>query len=566
LHWNFTDPSLLEWLEAADDAALDAVPFGVVAMTEAGIVTSYNAAESRGAGLTPARVVGRHFFSAVAPCTNNFMVAHRFETEPVLDAIIDYVFTLRMKPTKVKLRLLRQPGRRRTYLLVERASAITPEASPMEDLLQFLYLMPFGVMRFQADGTVDLMNAAASALLLSLRGDDSLRDIYTSLAPLAPDLPRQVARFPAVTGTIVDKQWLATRAGGRAMVLSLTVSRVNTTVYMAMLVDVTTLSEQGRKIYVDRQKFYAIFENLRDYAIYTITMEGKIEEWNRSLHRVGGWLAEDVQGRDMGIFLPAGDPHRTDALLADAKRTGSVEIETWRLKRDGTRFWGNTVITALPDEGGEVRGFVVVTRDLTERKRTEDELKTLATVDPLTGAFNRRQGDALLAAEFARRSRDGRDFAVLLLDIDHFKAVNDQFGHAVGDAVLCALVGESQKTLRTVDMLIRWGGEEFLFVLPNADGEAAIVAAERIRTTLAATEIPGAATLRVTVSIGVATPMTDSPPELLRRADLALYAAKAGGRNRVVLAPESAMPDYKAAVTACEPRPSAAFIEWIDSI
>jgi diguanylate cyclase (GGDEF)-like protein/PAS domain S-box-containing protein len=414
----------------------------------------------------------------------------------------------------------------------------------MEDLLQFLYLMPFGVVKFQADGAVDLMNAVASSLLLSLRGDDTLHNIFASLAPLTPDLPRQVAQFPAVAGTIVDKHWLEARAGGRAMVLSLTVSKVNATVYMAMLADVTTLAEQGRKIYVDRQKFFAIFNHLRDYAIYTITLEGKIEEWNRSLHRLGGWLAEDVQGCDMSLFLPPEDPHRPhiDLLLAQARRTGSVETESWRLKRDGTRFWGNTVITALPDEAGDVRGFVVVTRDLTERKRTEDELKTLATVDPLTGAYNRRQGDALLAAEFARRSRDGRDFAVLLLDIDHFKAVNDHFGHAAGDAVLVALVRESQKTLRAVDMLIRWGGEEFLFVLPNADGESAIVAAERIRTTLAATEIvgPGGVSLHITVSIGVAVPLTDRSLELLSRADLALYAAKAGGRNQVVLATESA--------------------------
>jgi photoactive yellow protein len=121
LAWNFTDPNLLDLLEAADDAALDAAPFGVVAMTEDGDVSSYSAAESRLSGLTPSRVVGRHFFSAVAPCTNNFMVAQRFETEPALDAVVDYVFTVRMQPTKVKLRLLKQPGRRRMYLVVERA-------------------------------------------------------------------------------------------------------------------------------------------------------------------------------------------------------------------------------------------------------------------------------------------------------------------------------------------------------------------------------------------------------------------------------------------------------------
>jgi photoactive yellow protein len=116
--WNFDEPGLLDRLEAAGEATLDELPFGVVAMADDGVVEFYNAAESRFTGLSPNKVAGRHFFSAVAPCTNNFMVAHRFETEPVLDAIIDYVFTLRMKPRKVRLRLLKQPGRRWMYLLV----------------------------------------------------------------------------------------------------------------------------------------------------------------------------------------------------------------------------------------------------------------------------------------------------------------------------------------------------------------------------------------------------------------------------------------------------------------
>ncbi len=116
----FDHPSLLDHLEVSDDAALDALPFGVVAMTQDGTVTSYNLAESRLSGLTPAHVIGRHFFSFVAPCTNNFMVAHRFETEPEIDADIKYVFTVGMQPTAVRLRLLKQPGRRRMYLLVER--------------------------------------------------------------------------------------------------------------------------------------------------------------------------------------------------------------------------------------------------------------------------------------------------------------------------------------------------------------------------------------------------------------------------------------------------------------
>jgi photoactive yellow protein len=117
--WSFDEPGLLDRLEMADMATLDELPFGVVAMTGDGLVAAYNAAESRLSGLSPHKVTGRHFFSAVAPCTNNFMVAHRFETEADLDAVIDYVFTLRMHPTKVRLRLLRQPGRRWMYLLVD---------------------------------------------------------------------------------------------------------------------------------------------------------------------------------------------------------------------------------------------------------------------------------------------------------------------------------------------------------------------------------------------------------------------------------------------------------------
>jgi photoactive yellow protein len=116
----FAQPGLLNSLETADAATLDALPFGVVAMAPNGKVISYNIAESRLSGLTPANVVGRHFFSAVAPCTNNFMVAHRFETEAAIDDIIDYVFTLRMQPTRVRLRLLKEAGRSHMFLVVER--------------------------------------------------------------------------------------------------------------------------------------------------------------------------------------------------------------------------------------------------------------------------------------------------------------------------------------------------------------------------------------------------------------------------------------------------------------
>jgi photoactive yellow protein len=116
----FDQSDLLNAIENVSEEALEAAPFGVIAMALDGTVNLYNAAESRLAGLSPDKVVGRHFFSAVAPCTNNYLVAERFETEPTLDATIDYVFTLRMRPTPVRLRMLKAPDARRMYLLVQR--------------------------------------------------------------------------------------------------------------------------------------------------------------------------------------------------------------------------------------------------------------------------------------------------------------------------------------------------------------------------------------------------------------------------------------------------------------
>jgi diguanylate cyclase (GGDEF)-like protein/PAS domain S-box-containing protein len=358
----------------------------------------------------------------------------------------------------------------------------------MEDLLQFLYLMPVGVVKFQADGEVEMMNPVAAACLLSITPPDALQNIYLALASIAPELGQQVSRFAAPAGAIIEEQWLRTRAGGHALVLSLVVNKIKDNVYMAVLTDVTKLSEQENKLYLDRRKFFAIFDHIRDYAIYTITLDGVVEEWNQSLQRYAGWLAADVQGQSMSLFFPPDDPEHLsiNVLLAEAQRIGSTETEGWQLNRAGARLWANSIITALPDDTGTVCGFVVVSRDITERKRREDDAKQLATVDPLTGAYNRRHGDALLAAQFSRRTRYGLSFAVLAMDVDHFKAVNDRYGHAAGDAVLRAVVETCRNALRPVDTVVRWGGEEFLVVMPETDSAAAITTAERLRALIAA--------------------------------------------------------------------------------
>ncbi|MFG6440019.1 sensor domain-containing diguanylate cyclase [Roseateles sp. LKC17W] len=159
-----------------------------------------------------------------------------------------------------------------------------------------------------------------------------------------------------------------------------------------------------------------------------------------------------------------------------------------------------------------------------------------AATDGLTGLPNRRSLDQLLDTQLALAQREGRPFSVLMLDLDHFKAVNDTHGHAVGDAVLRGFAQRIQTQLRRSDVCARYGGEEFCVVLPGTAAALALDAGERLRRAVAAA--PLSADIRVTVSVGVATWQAgDDAAALLARADDALYTAKRTGRDRVVAAP-----------------------------
>jgi len=184
-------------------------------------------------------------------------------------------------------------------------------------------------------------------------------------------------------------------------------------------------------------------------------------------------------------------------------------------------------------------GVVALHADITERKRREQELLRLSRTDPLTGACNRRYFMELARREVRRAGRYQKPLALLAMDLDHFKRVNDQHGHAAGDAALRHFVSQARSTLREVDLLGRLGGEEFAALLPETPGEQAMHAAERVRQRLAASPLSWAgAALPLSVSIGVAELGRDENEvtAALQRADRALYLAKSQGRNRSVLA------------------------------
>ncbi len=171
------------------------------------------------------------------------------------------------------------------------------------------------------------------------------------------------------------------------------------------------------------------------------------------------------------------------------------------------------------------------------------ELQRQATTDAMTGALNRGRLLPTLGAEMNRSRRDGKPLSVLLMDLDHFKSVNDRFGHAIGDAMLAAFAETVRNAVRDFDILIRRGGEEFELVMPATDRAGGLEVAERIRKRLANTPLRFGEEIQLqqTVSIGLATwDGTEDAQRLDHRADLAMYAAKSGGRNRVAVAPSPA--------------------------
>lgn len=178
----------------------------------------------------------------------------------------------------------------------------------------------------------------------------------------------------------------------------------------------------------------------------------------------------------------------------------------------------------------------------TDMRRQERELVRLATTDALTQANNRRHALELARHELHRQMRTGRPLALLVMDLDHFKVVNDTRGHATGDAVLVGVSTVCREALRTIDIFGRLGGEEFLIVLPETDETQAIASSERLRARIAALETPApSASVRITASIGIAVSTAISGDvdvvltQLLRQADTALYAAKSAGRDRCMV-------------------------------
>lgn len=218
---------------------------------------------------------------------------------------------------------------------------------------------------------------------------------------------------------------------------------------------------------------------------------------------------------------------------ARARPDSTQSLEFWAHCRDGTR---RKLEFRLRFVGGKL---ILLILDVTKQRALEEDLRRLADSDPLTELANRRFFFAAAERAFARRGPADGGLALLMLDLDHFKAINDRHGHPAGDAVLQAVAGRIRGALRPGDLAARLGGEEFAVLLEDLPADEVTALAERLRHAVSAAPVPTPlADIAVQVSIGAAArrPADATLEDLLGRVDRALYAAKAAGRNRIVLA------------------------------
>lgn len=312
------------------------------------------------------------------------------------------------------------------------------------------------------------------------------------------------------------------------------------------VIDITadTLLEQERDTAVralaaGEERYRLLAENAWD-VIWTMGVDGTITYVSPSVERVRGITPDEAAAQTLDQIHPQESAAKVTAYFAelyDAMAAGAVppvyhgEREYYR--KDGSIMLGELQVIPQVDSDGTVVQILGVTRDISERRRLEDELNRLAVTDPLTGIWNRRRGEWLMSADLAEESGDSPPMSLLMVDIDHFKSVNDSHGHHVGDRVLVQLTHLISSRLRSSDMLVRWGGEEFVIFMRRCSLDDAVSRAEALREVIEATEFDNVG--RVTVSIGAAQVHAAEGFEAsLHRADVAMYAAKAQGRNAVM--------------------------------
>ncbi len=297
-------------------------------------------------------------------------------------------------------------------------------------------------------------------------------------------------------------------------------------------------------------------EGFRELAEHSTDMIARLDDKGTFLYvspiseHLLGYKRERMLGTNVLDYVHADDAKAWQEIGEEKVSSTEISTTTYRIRvENGEYLWFESTYKYIQHESNGARQLIAVSRDITERKKIErelieanDRLSKLSAIDPLTGIANRRIFEELFVKEWKRAFRTRRPLALLMLDVDYFKQLNDTYGHTYGDDCLKQVAQAIQSALkRPMDMVARYGGEEFAVILPETDTAGAEVVAEDIRRQVEQLRLPHATSevyKHVTVSAGLASCIPEQERgarELLICADQALYAAKHAGRNRIVV-------------------------------
>ncbi|BEV73663.1 MULTISPECIES: GGDEF domain-containing protein [unclassified Paludibacterium] len=301
--------------------------------------------------------------------------------------------------------------------------------------------------------------------------------------------------------------------------------------------DITERKAAEQQLWASEERFRLAFEQAT-VGMTMVDINGMILRINPFGSQLLGYQQHELEGRHINSITHPQDRTRSMALIrkALASNLPHAEIEKRYLHKDGSVLFCRIATSLIRDSQGQPLYFVSHINNVTETLRIEAELKRLANTDPLTGVANRRPFLERMQHELARVRRYGVHSCCLMLDFDHFKRINDRWGHSGGDAVLQYFSQVCQQRLRATDLLGRLGGEEFAILMPNTDLAGARELGEQLRHWV--TQHPlqqGEQQIHFSISLGITEMRAEdtSPDQVLARTDEALYRAKDLGRNRI---------------------------------
>jgi diguanylate cyclase (GGDEF)-like protein/PAS domain S-box-containing protein len=275
-------------------------------------------------------------------------------------------------------------------------------------------------------------------------------------------------------------------------------------------------------------RYQSLFEEV-PIGLYITTPNGTIVDANSALVEMLGYDRKDslLGMKASDLYADPADRDRERVLLAQENIVR--DFETQLRKRDGTTIWVRDTCRIACDEAGQVHSYKGILQDITEQREYERRLSYMARHDPLTGVFNRHALTEILDGETRRARRYEHPIGLLMIDVNRFKEVNDRFGHETGDKVLCRVAEALSRSVRDSDIVVRYGGDEFLVLLIETDGETEIVK-NRIHSEVSrAGQMSFLEEFPITLSIGTAhwDPESGEPIEhVLNRADRAMYDEK----------------------------------------